>query len=108
MTLLLDNGDLRNVDLGAARGIRLSDPRLQNQFKEYLAALAGARSKDKRSVYIDSEAKERDVAPTCMVPMPVWKSSYRLIFGNAKQPLLEGWRLSTTPPERIGTRSSFR
>ena len=36
LTLLLDNGDLHNVDLGAASGIRLSDPRLQNQFKEYL------------------------------------------------------------------------
>jgi len=94
LTLLLDNGDLRNVDLGAAGGIRLSDPRLQNQFKEYLGALAGARSKDKRSVYIDStDAKERDVVASYMVPMPVWKSSYRLIFGNTKQPLLEGWAI---------------
>jgi chaperonin cofactor prefoldin len=94
LTLLLDNGDLRNVDLGAAGGIRLTDPRLQNQFKEYLGALAGARSKDKRSVYIDStDTKERDVIASYMVPMPVWKSSYRLIFGSAKQPLLEGWAI---------------
>lgn len=71
LTLLLDNGDLHNVDLGAASGVRLNDPRLQNQFKEYLAALAGARSKDKRSVYIDStDAKERDVVASYMVPMP--------------------------------------
>ena len=34
--------------------------KLQAQFKDYLAALAAARSKDKRSVYIDSsDAKER-------------------------------------------------
>jgi hypothetical protein len=94
LTLLLDNGDLRNVDLGAVSGARLSDSRLQNQFKEYLAALAGARSKDKRSVYIDStDAKERDMVASYMVPMPVWKSSYRLIFRSAKQPLLEGWAI---------------
>jgi hypothetical protein len=94
LTLLLDNGDLRNVDLGAASSARLSDPRLQNQFKEYLTALAGARSKDKRSVYIDStDARERDVVASYTVPMPVWKSSYRLIFGSAKQPLLEGWAI---------------
>jgi hypothetical protein len=94
LTLLLDNGDLRNVDLGAASGIRLSDPRLQNQLRGYLGALAGARSKDKRSVYIDStDARERDVVASYMVPMPVWKSSYRLIFGGAKQPLLEGWAI---------------
>jgi hypothetical protein len=110
LTLLLDNGDLRNVDLGAASGVRLTDPRLQNQFKEYLAALAGARSKDKRSVYIDStDAKERDVVASYMVPMPVWKSSYRLIFGSAKQPLLEGWAIvdNTTGEDWNGVQLSL-
>ena len=54
LTLLLDTGELRNVDLSAATGIRFTDAKLQLQFKDYLAALAAARSKDKRSVYIDS------------------------------------------------------
>ena len=54
LTLLLDSGDLRTVDLGAATGLRFTDPKLQQQFRDYLAALAAARSKDKRSVYIDS------------------------------------------------------
>jgi len=94
LTILLDNGDLRNVDLGAASGIRLTDPKLQVQFKDYLGALAGARSKEKRSVYIDStDTRERDVLASYMVPMPVWKSSYRLIFGEKGQPLLEGWAI---------------
>jgi hypothetical protein len=94
LTLLLDDGDLRNVDLGAASGIRLTDPKLQAQFKDYLGALAGARSKGKRSVYIDStDSKERDVVASYMVPMPVWKSSYRLIFGEKGQPTLEGWAI---------------
>jgi hypothetical protein len=92
LTMLLDNGDLRNVDLGAASSVRLTDPQLQAQFKDYLGALAGARSKEKRSVYIDSaDARERDVTASYMVPMPVWKSSYRLIFSATGQPMLEGW-----------------
>jgi len=94
LTLLLDSGDLRNVDLGAASSIRFSDAQLQLQFREYLTAVAAARSKEKRSVYIDStDAKEREVTASYMVPAPVWKSSYRLIFGTAGQPVLEGWAI---------------
>ena len=54
ITLLLDSGDLRTIDLSAASGIRLTDVKLQQQFRDYLGALTSARSKDKRSVYIDS------------------------------------------------------
>ncbi len=94
LTLLLDSGELRNVDLGAASSIRFADPRLQLQFRDYLTAVAAARSQEKRSVYIDStDARERDVKASYMVPAPVWKSSYRLIFGASGQPVLEGWAI---------------
>jgi hypothetical protein len=93
LNLLIDTGEFRTVDLAAATALRFSDPKLQQQFKDYLAALAEARSKDKRSVYIDStDAKERDVTASYMIPAPVWKSSYRLIFGE-KAPMLEGWAI---------------
>jgi hypothetical protein len=97
LNLMLDTGEFRTVDLGAATGLRFPDPKLQQQFKDYLAALAAARSKEKRSVYIDSsDAKERDVTASYMIPAPVWKSSYRLIFGDKagdKAPMLEGWAI---------------
>ena len=94
LTLMLDSGEMRTVDLGAASGIRFPDAKLQGQFKDYLAALAAARSKDKRSVYIDSsDAKEREIVASYMIPAAVWKSSYRLIFGDKGQPVLEGWAI---------------
>jgi hypothetical protein len=94
LTLLLDSGELRNLDLSAATGIRFTDAQLQQQFRDYLAALSAARSKDKRSVYIDStDSKARDVIADYMIPSPVWKSSYRLIFGEKGQPVLEGWAM---------------
>ncbi len=94
MTLLLDNGELRTVDLSAAANVRLTDPQLQKQFTEYFAALAASRSKDKRSVYIDSTAaQQRTVQASYMIPMAVWKSSYRLIFGADGKPMLEGWAI---------------
>lgn len=94
ITLLMDAGDLRNLDLGAASGIRFADPRLQAQLKDYLTALTDARSKEKRSVYIDStDSRRREVTASYMVPTPVWKSSYRLILGEGAGALLEGWAI---------------
>jgi chaperonin cofactor prefoldin len=94
LTLMLDGGELRTLDLSAATGIHFTDPQLQQQFHDYLAALAAARSKEKRSVYIDStDAREREVVASYMIPAPVWKSSYRLIFGASGQPVLEGWAI---------------
>lgn len=95
LTLLLDSGELRNVDLAAASAIRFSDPRLQLQFRDYLGALTAARSTDKRSVYIDStDTKSREVRAEYIMPMPAWKSSYRLLFDDSgQQPTLEGWAI---------------
>src|ERR1017187_4764787 len=62
VTLLLDGGDRRPPDLAAASGIRFTDANLQANFKDYLTAVAAARSKDKRSVYIDStDARQREI-----------------------------------------------
>src|SRR5580658_2270218 len=111
LTLLMDSGELRNVDLGAATAIRFADQKLQLQFKDYLAAVTGARSKDKRSVYIDStDSKSRDVRAEYIIPMPAWKSSYRLLFGEgAAQPTLEGWAIvdNTTGDDWTNVRLSL-
>jgi hypothetical protein len=94
LTLLLDDGEMRAFDLGAATGLHFSDPKLQQQFKEYLAALSAARSKEKRSVYIDStDARAREVTASYMIPAAVWKSSYRLIFPASGAPTVEGWAI---------------
>ena len=83
VSLLLESGELRNFDLGSAASIRLVDPVLQTQFQAYLAALVSSRSKDKRSVYIDSTGTQaRELIADYMIPMPVWKSSYRLIWAG--------------------------
>ncbi len=110
VTLLLDNGDLRNFDLGAAATLRFSDVKLQSQFKDYLAAVTASRSTDRRSVYIDStDAKAREVVASYMIPTPIWKSSYRLILDASGQPVLEGWAIidNTTGEDWINVRMSL-
>lgn len=96
LSLLLDTGEMSMFDLGAASSIRLSDPELQRQLSDYLRSLNSSRSREQKSVYIDSArdaARKLSVAYT--IPMPVWKSSYRLVLdaGAQKKPLLEGWAI---------------
>ncbi len=94
VTLLLDSGDLRTFEIAPGTAIRFPDPKLQLLLKDYLLAVTQARSTDKRSVYIDSsDAGRRSVVASYMIPSPVWKSSYRLIFPHTGEPMLEGWAI---------------
>jgi hypothetical protein len=94
LVALLDSGELRTLDLAAASSIRFADAKLQAQLRDYLTVVNQSRSSDKRSIYIDSsDAKERQVDASYMLPAPVWKSSYRLIFNEKGDPTLEGWAI---------------
>jgi hypothetical protein len=94
VTLLADSGELQTFDLAAVSGLRLADTQLQSQLKEYLAILGQARSKEKKSLTIESTSSgARQIAASYMVPTPVWKSSYRLIFGASADPTIEGWAI---------------
>jgi len=94
VTLLTDAGELRTFDLAAAGSVKFTDAKLQGLLKDYLSVLNGARSKDRRSVYIDSiGTAARDLVASYMTPSPVWKSSYRLLFTGVAEPTLEGWAI---------------
>ncbi len=94
LSLFLTTGEMRTVDLSAVSSVRFSDPELQREFQQYFEALVSARSKEKRSVYIDSsDAKQREVVASYMIPTPVWKSSYRLILTDSGKATLEGWAI---------------
>jgi hypothetical protein len=92
--LLLDSGELRTFDLAAASAVKFEDPKLESQLKDYLIVLNQSRSKDRRSVYIDSTGTgTRQLFASYMTPAAVWKSSYRLLFGAQGDPTLEGWAI---------------
>lgn len=94
VTLLTDAGEMRTFDLGAASSIKFADQKMQGLLRDYLAVLSQARSKDRRSVYIDSiGAAARELVAHYMTPAPVWKSSYRLLFAPQGEPTLEGWAI---------------
>lgn len=91
--LLTDDGEMRTVDPAAALGLRFADRKLQEQFREYLMLIAGSRDREKRTVLIQTSGEAGRVSARYVVPTPVWKSSYRLIFGEQAQPMLEGWAI---------------
>jgi len=94
LVLLLDSGELRTLDLSAATSVQFSDAALHAQLRDYLRVVAASRSQEKRSVYIDSvDAGTRQLSASYMIPTPVWKSSYRLLFKETGEPTLEGWAI---------------
>jgi len=94
LVLLMDSGDIRSFDLGAASAVKLSDPKLQSQLTAYLTVLNQSHARDRRSVYIDAVGSgPRKLTASYMTPAAVWKSSYRLMFGAAGEPTLEGWAI---------------
>ena len=94
VVVLTDTGEIRTFDLGAASSVKLADPKLQGLLRDFLTVLSGARSKDRRSVYIDAPGTgTRQLAASYMTPSAVWKSSYRLIFGPQAEATLEGWAI---------------
>lgn len=94
VTLLTDAGELRTFDLAGAGSVKFTDAKLQGLLRDYLLVLNGARSKDRRSVYIDSVGTAaRELIASYMTPSPVWKSSYRLLFAGVAEPTLEGWAI---------------
>jgi hypothetical protein len=92
LTVLLDSGELRLIDLDAVAGLKLSDAKLQTQLTETLMAIAQSRSKDKRAVFVDTAGAGRLTA-RYLVPAAVWKSSYRLSLPDTGEATMEGWAI---------------
>ena len=112
LMLFMDNGELQTVDPTGAAGLRFVDSKLQAQFRDYLEVIARSRSLDKRSVTIESSGEASgeasQVAVSYVVPTPIWKSSYRLVF-SGDEALLEGWAIvdNTTGEDWTGVRMSL-
>ena len=91
-TLLLSNGELKNVLLSDVGSVKLLDANLQKDLGRYLEILSSGRRRDLRTLTLTS-AGARDLIVNYLVETPVWKTSYRLILEGEKQGFLQGWAL---------------
>ena len=92
--LLTGGGVMQTLDLGSASSFRFTDDALQKKLVDYLGILAGARNNDLRSLVVQTEGSgAKQVTLGYLEPSPVWKSTYRLLFGANGQATLEGWAI---------------
>src|SRR5882757_8036472 len=96
---LISGGTIRSVELDQVSKLELEDPQLQEELGKALTALSQARDQDKKPVTINFNGEgERHVRLGYVVETPIWKTSYRLVMGDAKDPKqakhsLQGWAI---------------
>lgn len=92
VTLLEDGGAMNSYEVASLGQLRFANAKLQQQVADYLRIVAESRNQERRSVSIDlARSGNTHLSARYMTPMPVWKSSYRMIFGKEGKPVLEGW-----------------
>ena len=92
VTLVEDSATINSYEIASLGQLRFVSPKLQQQVAEYLRIVAEARNMERRSISIDlTRSGATNLSARYMTPMPVWKSSYRMIFGKEGKPTLEGW-----------------
>lgn len=91
---LLTDGGLRTFALNSIERIQMADEELQKEFRTALRTLASANATDKKAVTLNflGEGK-RPVRVGYVREAPVWKTSYRLVMSEEKDPLLQGWAI---------------
>jgi hypothetical protein len=86
---------LRQFVLEEADSVVFTDPELQGQVEQALAATTLHRARDKRRLHIFSRGQgKRLVRVAYVVAAPLWKASYRLTLDadpTGKEGLLQGW-----------------
>ncbi len=99
LTVVSDAGSVRTVELTPATEVRLLDTELHQDVTRYLQLLAGNRNAGLRHLTLeDNGVGVRDLRVSYISEVPVWKSTYRILFtdpmgaSGAKQTAtLQGW-----------------
>jgi hypothetical protein len=94
LVLFRDDGKIQPVDLFEVSGLKLLDEGLQKDLKRLLDISLKSKYSDRKSVVLDAQGQgERAVRVGYIIETPIWKTSYRLLFEEGRQPLLQGWAI---------------
>ncbi|MGH9563183.1 MAG: hypothetical protein ACRD3S_17150, partial [Terracidiphilus sp.] len=89
-----DAGALRTAELTDAISVRMIDPAFEKQFASYLEVIGSGREQQLHHLTLEDRGQgERQLQVSYISEVPVWKSTYRIVFprdpnGNAT---LQGW-----------------
>ena len=97
LTVVSDTGVTRTVEITPAVTVTLLDPALHNDVTRFLELLANTRNQGLRHLtLLDRGTGARDLRVSYISEVPVWKSTYRILFTDDKQSAnptatLQGW-----------------
>ena len=93
ITLLTEDG-FRSLSLANVQRIKLTNPALNTELQQALAALAANHDAQKKTVSITFDGTgSRPARVAYLTETPVWKTTYRLVLDEDKAPYLQGWAI---------------
>jgi len=93
ITLLTEDG-FRSLSLANVQRIKLTNPALNTELQQALAALAANHDAQKKTVSITFDGTgSRQIRVAYLTETPVWKTTYRLVLDEDKAPYLQGWAI---------------
>ncbi|MGB9032251.1 MAG: hypothetical protein WCC27_19155 [Acidobacteriaceae bacterium] len=101
LTVVSDAGAVRTFEVGGTTSVRILDGGLRRDLDEYLALLASTQSQQVRHLTLEAQGTgTRDLRVSYISEVPVWKSTYRIVFPESKSggatsgpetAILQGW-----------------
>jgi hypothetical protein len=97
LTVVSESGQVRTLELTAAVSVTLLDTALHTDVTRYLELLASTRNQGLRHLtLLDRGTGPRELRVSYISEVPVWKSTYRILFTNtaansAAEATLQGW-----------------
>lgn len=95
-SIVTDAGEMKNFDLGAGTSVRIAERELTDEVARYLNLIGSSRARDvRRMSFTASGTGDRDIFVSYISEVPVWKSTYRILFPEkpGDKPLLQGWAI---------------
>jgi hypothetical protein len=85
ITVVAETGEVKTLELTPATSVTLLDTALHQDVSHYLQLLAENRSQGLRHLTLtDRGAGTRELRVSYISEVPVWKSTYRILFSEAK------------------------
>jgi hypothetical protein len=93
ITLLTEEG-FRSLSLANVQRVKMTNPALNAELHQALAALAANHDAQKKTVSITFDGTgNRRARVAYLTETPVWKTTYRLVLDEDKSPYLQGWAI---------------
>ena len=102
LTIVSDAGAVRTFELTGTTSVRIIDGGLRRDLDEYLGLLASTQSQQVRHLTLQAQGTgARDIKVSYISEVPVWKSTYRIVFPDSAKSttaasgpetaILQGW-----------------